>query len=101
MEMPDDPAETERPKVKFADVGGMEHVKEEIRLKIIYPLQHADLYRLAPVEVEDLGLEELMVNAVLAVEWPDRWSDPPATSIRVSIEPGRGDHRTITVTRGS
>lgn len=45
MEMPDDPAETERPKVKFADVGGMEHVKEEIRLKIIYPLQHADLYK--------------------------------------------------------
>jgi transitional endoplasmic reticulum ATPase len=45
VEMPDDPAETERPKVRFADVGGMEHVKEEIRLKIIYPLQHADLYK--------------------------------------------------------
>ena len=45
MQMPDDPAETERPKVKFADVGGMEPVKEEIRLKIIYPLQHADLYK--------------------------------------------------------
>jgi AAA+ superfamily predicted ATPase len=45
MQMPDDPAEVERPKVKFADVGGMEPVKEEIRLKIIYPLQHADLYK--------------------------------------------------------
>jgi|SRR5579883_197404 len=44
-QMPDDPAEIERPKVKFADVGGMEHVKEEIRLKIIYPLAHADLYK--------------------------------------------------------
>lgn len=42
---PADPVEVERPRVKFADVGGMEAVKEEIRLKIIYPLQHADLYR--------------------------------------------------------
>lgn len=45
MDFPDNVAETERPKIKFADVGGMEHVKEEIRLKIIYPLQHADLYK--------------------------------------------------------
>ncbi len=37
--------EIERPKLSFADVGGMEAVKEEIRLKIIYPLQHADLYK--------------------------------------------------------
>jgi SpoVK/Ycf46/Vps4 family AAA+-type ATPase len=38
-------AEVERPKVAFNDVGGMDTVKEEIRLKIIYPLQHAELYR--------------------------------------------------------
>jgi transitional endoplasmic reticulum ATPase len=38
-------AEIERPKVGFRDVGGMESLKEEISLKIIYPLQHADLYR--------------------------------------------------------
>ena len=37
--------EVERPKIAFSDVGGMDAVKEEIRLKIIYPLQHADLYR--------------------------------------------------------
>src|SRR6185437_13915490 len=30
--------EVERPKIGFADVGGMEKVKEEIRLKIIHPL---------------------------------------------------------------
>jgi SpoVK/Ycf46/Vps4 family AAA+-type ATPase len=35
----------ERPKISFADVGGMEKVKEEIRLKIIHPLTHADLYQ--------------------------------------------------------
>ena len=33
--------EIERPKVSFRDVGGMESLKEEISLKIIYPLQHA------------------------------------------------------------
>jgi transitional endoplasmic reticulum ATPase len=37
--------EIERPKVNFRDVGGMESLKEEISLKIIYPLQHADLYK--------------------------------------------------------
>jgi SpoVK/Ycf46/Vps4 family AAA+-type ATPase len=35
----------ERPKINFHDVGGMEKVKEEIRLKIIHPLTHADLYK--------------------------------------------------------
>jgi transitional endoplasmic reticulum ATPase len=35
----------ERPEVSFQDVGGMETVKDEIRLKIIYPLTQADLYR--------------------------------------------------------
>lgn len=34
----------ERPKITFADVGGMEAVKEEIRLKIIHPLTHRELY---------------------------------------------------------
>lgn len=45
----EDPApaerEIERPKITFKDVGGMEKVKEEIRLKIIHPLTHADLYK--------------------------------------------------------
>ena len=41
----DAPAELERPKLRFSDVGGMELVKEEIRLKIIYPLTHADMFR--------------------------------------------------------
>ncbi len=36
--------EIERPKMTFADVGGMDDLKEEIRLKIIYPLQNPDLY---------------------------------------------------------
>jgi len=38
-------AEIERPKISFKDVGGMDALKEEIRLKIIHPLQHPDLYK--------------------------------------------------------
>lgn len=38
-------ADFERPKLAFKDVGGMDALKEEIRMKIIYPLQHADLFK--------------------------------------------------------
>ncbi len=44
----DDPAImkfAERPKQKFADVGGMEALKEQIRMKILYPMQNAELFR--------------------------------------------------------
>jgi ATP-dependent 26S proteasome regulatory subunit len=34
----------ERPKCTFADVGGMEALKDEIRMKIILPLEHPELY---------------------------------------------------------
>ena len=39
------PGDSERTKVNFDSVGGMEELKEEIRIKIIYPLQHPDLYK--------------------------------------------------------
>ncbi|GJM35764.1 MAG: cell division control protein 48 CDC48 [Saprospiraceae bacterium] len=35
----------ERPKLNFEDVGGMEKIKEEIRMKIIHPLQHPEIYQ--------------------------------------------------------
>lgn len=42
----DDPGiEFERPDVSFEDVGGMEELKEQIRMKIIHPLSHPELYR--------------------------------------------------------
>ena len=37
--------ELERPNITFADVGGMEAVKDEIRLKILHPLLHPELYK--------------------------------------------------------
>jgi transitional endoplasmic reticulum ATPase len=41
----DGAVEIERPRTTFADVGGMDAVKEEIRMKILYPLQNPDLFR--------------------------------------------------------
>jgi len=46
----DDPAApsdsaVERPTVAFDDVGGMEAVKDEIRMKIIHPSTHPELYK--------------------------------------------------------
>jgi transitional endoplasmic reticulum ATPase len=38
-------APVEKPDVSFDDVGGMEAVKDDIRMKIIHPLEHADLYK--------------------------------------------------------
>lgn len=63
-------------------------------------LQHADLYRLSPREVEDLGLEDYLDDSVLAVEWPDRWHEAPAGAFRVTIEPLDGTARRITVAPG-
>lgn len=37
--------EIERPKTSFEDVGGMEKLKEEIRMKIIHPLEHPEIYK--------------------------------------------------------
>lgn len=35
----------EKPKLRFADVGGMQRVKEEISIKIVQPLKNPDLYK--------------------------------------------------------
>jgi tRNA threonylcarbamoyladenosine biosynthesis protein TsaE len=63
------------------------------------PLYHVDLYRLTPAEAGDLGLDELMDQGVLAIEWADRLAEPPAPPrIEVRIEWQR-DGRRIHVER--
>ena len=37
--------DVQKPEVSFANVGGMEDIKEEIRMKIIYPLQNRALFK--------------------------------------------------------
>ncbi|QDV46316.1 ATP-dependent zinc metalloprotease FtsH [Stieleria neptunia] len=44
MDDDDSFADLETPSIKFDDVGGMTEVKEDIRVKIIYPLQHAEMF---------------------------------------------------------
>jgi transitional endoplasmic reticulum ATPase len=34
----------ERPTINFSSVGGMDSLKEEIRMKIIYPMQHREMF---------------------------------------------------------
>ena len=43
----DDPheGEVERPQISFDEVGGMDRVKEEVRMKIIHPLEHPEIYK--------------------------------------------------------
>ena len=60
---------------------------------------HVDLYRVAPHEVDDLALEDLMDDAVMAVEWPDRWHRAPAEAIRVTLEVVGDQERRITIAK--
>lgn len=61
-------------------------------------LQHVDLYRLKPAEVEDLGLDELAAgDVVTAIEWPDRLTHGFDRTVFVQIAHGPGDARTIAI----
>lgn len=63
-------------------------------------LHHIDLYRLTPREVDDLGLEELVISgAVVAVEWPDRWTRVPADAVRVELRTVGDNDRAIAIER--
>jgi tRNA threonylcarbamoyladenosine biosynthesis protein TsaE len=68
----------------------------------VYPgrvqLAHVDLYRIesAP-ELGDLGLDELLDQGAVVVEWGDRIEDTDAAL--VSIEHLGGNHRSVQVTR--
>ena len=59
--------------------------------------EHVDLYRLTPVEVDDLALDDLLEESVMAVEWPDRWRDAPLDALRVTLEPVDHTTRRITI----
>ena len=69
------------------------------------PLFHVDLYRINdPREIDDLGLDEIAEDGVLAIEWaeklrgdarlsPPRYSD----AVEVTIHHGDGDTRNLTI----
>lgn len=68
------------------------------RLKLF----HVDLYRLEEREVDDLGLEELILGGgVVAVEWAERWRGRPDGVNEVRIEDAGEERRRILVKLGT
>lgn len=64
------------------------------------PLWHADLYRLPHgAALDDLGLDEVSADGILAIEWPERLAHVPPQAVHIRIGLGEGDMRTITVVR--
>ena len=63
------------------------------------PLFHVDLYRLNdPREVDDLGLDEITADGVVAIEWADRMRDRPDGAVIVRIAHGEGSSRSLEIT---
>jgi tRNA threonylcarbamoyladenosine biosynthesis protein TsaE len=66
------------------------------------PLIHVDLYRLNDAqEIDDLGLEELGLDSVLAIEWAEKLPRPIADAVEVRIEHGDADERRLTIAPAS
>jgi len=63
------------------------------------PFLHADLYRVSGAEAEELGLDELGGDGVLAIEWAAKLVRRPAGAVEVLIEDLGGDRRRITIER--
>jgi tRNA threonylcarbamoyladenosine biosynthesis protein TsaE len=63
------------------------------------PLYHVDLYRIAPAEVGDLGLDAMATDGVLAIEWAERLPIPDAEAIKVLLEHDGATVRRVTIDR--
>jgi tRNA threonylcarbamoyladenosine biosynthesis protein TsaE len=61
------------------------------------PLFHVDLYRLASGEVDDLGLDALAADGVVAIEWAERMPRDDAGAIHVRLEHAGEDLRRIAI----
>lgn len=63
-------------------------------------LYHVDLYRLDEREVDDLGLEELVLgDGVVVIEWAERWRGRPDDVIEVHFEQIDDDGRRLRLSR--
>lgn len=58
---------------------------------------HADLYRVDPEEVAEIGLGDAPDHAILLVEWPDRWPGLPHRRLDLALS-AAGEGRDIAVT---
>jgi len=63
------------------------------------PLFHVDLYRLDNSrEIDDLGMDEIAADGVLAIEWGEKLREAPDGAIGIRISDAEGDKRTIELT---
>jgi len=63
-------------------------------------LFHVDLYRLDhPREIDDLGLDEIAADGVMAIEWAEKLRDAMGGAIEVRIAHGDGDTREIEISK--
>ena len=61
-------------------------------------LHHVDLYRLKASEIEELGLDELTDgNAVVAIEWAERWTGAPLDAWVVRLQHEGEDRRKVLI----
>ena len=62
------------------------------------PLYHVDLYRLNDArEIDDLGLDEIAADGVLAIEWAERLPRTIDGAIKVRISHAEGDTRSLAI----
>ena len=60
---------------------------------------HADLYRIADAgELTELGLDDACNDAIVLIEWPERWAALPPRRLDVAITVGPGERRTLVFT---
>jgi tRNA threonylcarbamoyladenosine biosynthesis protein TsaE len=59
------------------------------------PVAHIDLYRIEdPEEIPELGLEDMLIDGAMVVEWPDRmpdafWQDALSLALEITGEGNR------------
>jgi tRNA threonylcarbamoyladenosine biosynthesis protein TsaE len=70
---------------------------QEYRGQGRHPLFHVDLYRLAGAEVDDLGLDALATEGIVAIEWANRLPASQPHAIVVRIDDEGGDRRRIQI----
>lgn len=62
----------------------------------ICEIWHADLYRIGDdSEIQEIGLDDAVEDAIVLVEWPERWANPPERRIDVSLRPLPDETREI------
>lgn len=78
----------EAPSPTFAIVQA--YAPPEVRL----PIAHVDLYRLDQAEeAEELGLDDMLEDGALLIEWPERLGDrlwPSALRLHLAVDPAGG-----------